>query len=1108
MSKKNIFHFGAPRPGPPITTGLFSPPLSGSPQGHFTQEERVEHANARHIPQRQSVTGNLIDFSDLEENAKTLDSAIHSSERARKRGRRRRNNVALSSLGLSLEEFQTQVRAPAANAPGVNQVHEVAQDIQAELSEEEDTVHQDSLLEERENSQETVADEEALRDLLSVTDVNGVQDDSEYRNVRRERRTPGPDSFVYEGPNPADYSQVSDLVSDYQNYQNFNELPNAGNDSSLASVFGTGDTVKSPPTLEQRASRERRLALSPSKIMTNRMSTKPGGRADSTRNPSTSSKASPVVSQTSLDSRQTINASNIKSHNGDETFNTEVIQDTVVYSIALKTGRMMSGLEKLSDRLADIQSGNKKVSRVSLLNTAKDLMSMQIDVRNFYENLRTNATCSKSTLDQLRHNLVMLEKFYYSIIGDMNSILHSRGEIPLEPLGRYLTLNSKARRQLREQQLTPEELDFDISKRFKKLISPVKEVVQNPSGMTMTSNHPESINPASANSTLSRRATAHPEMDDENEPPGSSDGAFALPVPLGKEEARNKYLDDLHVGQNDPRAGKFNSILRDPLNTRKSGNNVRINAPDAAELNATSLPDPNSSTASMPEEIRNRSPSFSSDSSNEDSGSDLPFDWTGWNQRFDQEEGAQVPPPPPLEPRKHKRDDESTHPDLSQAFTQMVQLQTSMLRSMELSNQSQASENARVSRRFQDTLDVFSKVGQKGNFEDSFEDKVGDPFYLNLPTPWNVLPRKKGKLSDERQAMGIAKNNMFSGDAKDYLSWRVVHLENVHSAKIPVMQKLSATLDRLSDSDPWLKSLKDAITFMPHDYDNIIRQLESRYGGDNRIMRMLCNKLMGCAPLQRRSINSVRTLLQNFLGFKNFATNQGLENWFSNDFILTFVKSRLFKSDDLDHFQSTCMQYDWTPDFIGIIQWLQYLVKIMSDREAVSEFRVIDKIEPQARAKTFLTSAFNTSPASSSHVSVDPPVQDPRDPVEEAPAAHLHSVAAPAEDLYEDYMSDISLQNSDDEDEIARVLYGSGKSPQFSLPPCALCTGQNHLMKDCVPFSKLNPKEKLRVIIDAEMCFKCLSKRHLSNACTRTIKCFTCEKPHNSLLHDCLMKSK
>ncbi|XP_075158166.1 uncharacterized protein LOC142231444 [Haematobia irritans] len=65
---------------------------------------------------------------------------------------------------------------------------------------------------------------------------------------------------------------------------------------------------------------------------------------------------------------------------------------------------------------------------------------------------------------------------------------------------------------------------------------------------------------------------------------------------------------------------------------------------------------------------------------------------------------------------------------------------------------------------------------------------------------------------------------------------------------------------------------------------------------------------------------------------------------------------------------------------------------------------------------------------------------------------------------------------------------------------CSLCNLE-HSIRICPDFRKFSPQERIDFAFKKKICINCLSSSHLKTKCKSKRLCFTCHKPHHSLLH-------
>jgi hypothetical protein len=84
-----------------------------------------------------------------------------------------------------------------------------------------------------------------------------------------------------------------------------------------------------------------------------------------------------------------------------------------------------------------------------------------------------------------------------------------------------------------------------------------------------------------------------------------------------------------------------------------------------------------------------------------------------------------------------------------------------------------------------------------------------------------------------------------------------------------------------------------------------------------------------------------------------------------------------------------------------------------------------------------------------------------------------------------------------------QVSHHSGRK-SVKISPCdwreSQCS-ENHLMRNCPVYNKLNGSEKLDHILKASRCFNCYRKGHRAGECKSPLRCKECKTKHNLALH-------
>ena len=72
---------------------------------------------------------------------------------------------------------------------------------------------------------------------------------------------------------------------------------------------------------------------------------------------------------------------------------------------------------------------------------------------------------------------------------------------------------------------------------------------------------------------------------------------------------------------------------------------------------------------------------------------------------------------------------------------------------------------------------------------------------------------------------------------------------------------------------------------------------------------------------------------------------------------------------------------------------------------------------------------------------------------------------------------------------------------KISTPDCKLCPNQQHTIRNCPKFLRMNVEDRFNFVKKRNLCSNCFSSSHDLKSCSSRYSCFTCHKRHNTLLH-------
>jgi hypothetical protein len=119
-------------------------------------------------------------------------------------------------------------------------------------------------------------------------------------------------------------------------------------------------------------------------------------------------------------------------------------------------------------------------------------------------------------------------------------------------------------------------------------------------------------------------------------------------------------------------------------------------------------------------------------------------------------------------------------------------------------------------------------------------------FYLEkLLAPWNVMPRKNAKDSEEIKVIDSIFKNKFNGlEDGSYFMWRPEVINTIHTANLSVQRKHMFITKFWDKKEARLAAMCIFTTFTASTYVDLIQELELAYGGCNHCFDFVRTKLI------------------------------------------------------------------------------------------------------------------------------------------------------------------------------------------------------------------------------------------------------------------------
>jgi len=419
--------------------------------------------------------------------------------------------------------------------------------------------------------------------------------------------------------------------------------------------------------------------------------------------------------------------------------------------------------------------------------------------------------------------------------------------------------------------------------------------------------------------------------------------------------------------------------------------------------------------------------------------------------------------------------------------------------------------------------------------ESDHQDGTSDAWYLRLPEPWNVIPRKIGRRSDEQKIAIIDQESAFDGEQRNYLSWRTWVIVNIHKANLPVEDKFKLLRKSVkTSSNPLLKCLFTSVRGNAYAYEKAIKQMEDQWGGSYNVTQHVLNEIHNDGQVNLNCLNSVAKLTARLDNIFELEMDNLLED-INSKLLIQPILQALLKGKDLKKL------IRWTrenvpgkanggmPDLRDLHEWSFNIKQDLMTRDQVNN-KGWTPSQPQANRKAYVvdqpdlstftvrrsfsqgaTAGTDSRPASSRHTytvsSRDQLPEEVRDAYRvEGDESSDSSSEGEEDDTGHDQV--VEVHNSDDEErqEQAFLLPASYTFMTVREPECDYCTRKmkkpiRHLIKKCRGLEAMSVSDRINEMIRQKRCILCFGKGHTVKECKKEFRCKECNGMHNTFLH-------
>ena len=358
---------------------------------------------------------------------------------------------------------------------------------------------------------------------------------------------------------------------------------------------------------------------------------------------------------------------------------------------------------------------------------------------------------------------------------------------------------------------------------------------------------------------------------------------------------------------------------------------------------------------------------------------------------------------------------------------------------------------------------------RKHKEEETTRTRAVDPFHFNIheetgqkeyydmfPEPWNIKMRKKGR-DDAHVLQSFNKNwiDPFNEDgANDYARWRSQIISFIHMSNATIQYKITAVAATIA---PSVKNrLEVNIDYSPRGYLNLIRALEAKYGGQNRLLRSAATEVKHMEQLKPERVLDLEKYIRAITTYFQRLEEAHLEadiqttscfNDITDPWPWSYHREYRQWTKHMNVRQSARSALEWARERLDLLRQIP-------QRGASSEIR---------SNKSFLGQICQ---------------EQLNSPQEEA--------------CYE----------NEEEGETSCLMFGKGDKGKKGIHNCLYCPKTaTHQLIDCPTLMLLPTAARRNLFANLKLCFVCSSPEHFAPRCPSERKCQECHGYHHEKLH-------
>jgi len=391
-----------------------------------------------------------------------------------------------------------------------------------------------------------------------------------------------------------------------------------------------------------------------------------------------------------------------------------------------------------------------------------------------------------------------------------------------------------------------------------------------------------------------------------------------------------------------------------------------------------------------------------------------------------------------------------------------------------------------------------------------------------FPSPWNDRdPRETGKRDAERrQIRDTFKNNLFSGDKKDYPEWKERQIQEIHYANLSIKDKIEETVNSLDGKNPTLATFRKVVDKTHVGYRDLLFELEQTFGGPEYTMQALKNALIDAGRIKFKSYDSLIQTSQRLKAYFQHCQAFGLTQVYLSRETEIDLLAAILTERDKELFYEYADRNDLNWSLNSLNMYCKRAAHLMKERGIIPTHKYdklekppVPKTDTRFKPRTFVSNIPSWEDQDEqvqySHEGREGVDETELDPNSEEYRAEYDRAQTLAAVAYEEENEPGEYTDEEFPDEEGRSVHL--EYPAYShmtlntSHQCRMKCPSKHMLVLCPAWKNLTPEEKKDKIFLWKLCTNCFSSAHMSRGCPKSGACDQCKGPHHRSLHQCFI---